>query len=106
MKNTFPLTLVLGVTVLGLCPMLVGGCRQEGEHTRLDTASMSPEDRAGLLPPEVQMSIGRDHPGAKIKRVEKERHKNGAVHWEVTFTTAEGKTLKREFDESGREVKD
>src|SRR5690349_6959875 len=98
---------MITVVILGVlaCTALLTGCQtnKTDEH-RIDNASMSPEARMALLPPEVRASIARDYPGARVTKVVKENYKGGAEHWEVNFTTASGDTHKKEYDASGREV--
>jgi hypothetical protein len=101
-KITLP-TIVLAIGAL-LCPAFVAGCRKDASGHRVDTAQMTSEERAALLPAEVRVAIGRDYPGAKIKKIER-HHEDGATHWKVTFTTAEGQTLTRDYDETGGAVK-
>jgi YD repeat-containing protein len=59
---------------------------------------------AADLPKAVSDGFTRDHPGATIREVEKETYADGTVHYEVKYTTPDGKQEEVEYDAKGEEL--
>ena len=95
--------LALALATAGSLTFTVGaGCAQDDKHEEGDSASVE----AQQLPSAVRAGFDRAFPGATIREVEKETYPDGTVHWEVEFTTADGKPMEKEFDQAGKLLAD
>jgi len=52
-------------------------------------------------PAKVQESFQKTYPGATVRKAEKETYSNGTVHFEIEFTSADGKKQEVEIDNDG-----
>jgi uncharacterized membrane protein YkoI len=84
--------------VLAIAAMLaVGGCAKDKGETEEPMALDS-------LPAAVKAGFDKDFPGATVRGVEKEQYPDGAIHYEIEFTTKDGKKMDQEFDATGHKL--
>ena len=76
--------------------------RREGRAMETTTPRSTTAPAARQLPSNVRAGFDREFPGATIREVQKETYPDGTVHWEVEFTTKDGKEMEKEFDEAGK----
>jgi uncharacterized membrane protein YkoI len=70
------------------------------EHREGPHATMSDIDKSAL-PDAVKSGFAKAYPGATITKAEKETYKDGKVHYEVEYKTADGKEGDVELDANG-----
>ncbi len=58
------------------------------------------------LPEKVRQAFEKDYPGVKVKRVEKETHRNGAVRYEIEYIDKDGDDEDVEYDANGKRLDD
>jgi len=77
------------------------------QHDKDDAQdSESVEIKESELPAEVTAAFKKDFPHATISEVEKETYKDGTVHYEIEYKTADGKEEDVEYAADGKRAHD
>ena len=95
MKNRFLMACTLGLALLG-CKHSTDDHDEKGE-----LKAKEEEVEFAKLPANVQAAFQTAYPGAKVSEAKKETYNNGTVHYEVEFTSADGKEQEVELDSTG-----
>lgn len=95
MKNRILMACALGLAVLG--------CKTGTEHDddKGELKAKEEEVDFATLPANVQAAFQKAYPGARVSEAKRETYSNGTVHYEVEFTSADGKKQEVELDSEG-----
>lgn len=83
------------LSVAAAALLAIAGCAGNGKDHKA---------AAVQLPAPVKAGFDREFPGATVNEAEKETYADGTVHWEVKFTTKDGKKMEQEFDSAGKKL--
>lgn len=89
---------VLLAGALALC-----GCEMFGKDRkdRHEKSAREEKIEVSSLPANVREAFDKAHPGATIRKAEKEIYADGTVHYEIEFTGKNGAKGEVEIDSSG-----
>jgi len=89
--------------VLLAAALTLGGCEMFGKdrHEKNDEGTKEEQIEVSALPANVRAAFDQAHPGATIKKVEKETYADGTIHYEIEFTAKDGARGEVEIDAAG-----
>ena len=95
MKVQMMIACVLGLAVAGC------NCNKAKEDNKEELTAKDEAVEFAATPAKVQAAFLKTYPGATVRKAEKEVYSNGTVHYEIEFTSADGKKQEVEIDSDG-----